>query len=121
MLHDDERGVFGTFDSSRVQIGGLHAQGDNIEWDQDYDEPQMRDPSVGPPCAYSSPACNGKTYAIKATYASRVSPKPRSWLSPTADRWPPRSTRTSGAGLWSTTNTLRVKSTTARLSCAWTA
>jgi hypothetical protein len=75
MLHDDEWGSNGTFDSSGVQIGGLHAQGDNIEWDQDYDEPQMRDLPDGPLVCVLAGMGIGKTVAIKATLRKSCRPE----------------------------------------------
>jgi hypothetical protein len=86
-----------------VQIG-VHAQGDNIEWDQDYDEPQMRDLPTAPCVRTPGRHGIGKTLPSRR-HARRAGQRPRSWLSPTADRWPPRSTRTSRSWALSTTNT----------------
>jgi hypothetical protein len=97
MLHDDERGVNGTFDSSRVQIGGCTPRETTSSGTRTTTSRRCESSRRPPPCA-SWPACMARR-RHQSDAAQVVSARNRSWWSPTADRWPPRSTRTSGAGL----------------------
>jgi hypothetical protein len=67
LLHDDEWGSNDLYDSVGTHVGGLHAQKDNILWDQDYDEPQMRELPRAPIVCVLAGMGIGKTVAIKAS------------------------------------------------------
>jgi hypothetical protein len=66
ILYDNDWGSNALYDGSGARVGGLHAQSDNIDWDEDYNAPKMRDLPVGPIVCVLAGMGIGKTVAIKA-------------------------------------------------------
>jgi hypothetical protein len=62
------------YDSIATKAGGLHAQRNNIDWYEDYDEPAMRELPEGPMVCVLAGMGIGKTVAIKSTLLKTCKP-----------------------------------------------
>jgi hypothetical protein len=62
------------YDPIATKAGGLHAQRNNIDWYEDYDEPAMRELPEGPMVCVLAGMGIGKTVAIKSTLLKTCKP-----------------------------------------------
>lgn len=65
ILSDNDWGSKGLYDGSSAHVGGLHAQSDNIDWNEDYNNPKMRDLPTGPLVCVLAGMGIGKTVRVK--------------------------------------------------------
>jgi hypothetical protein len=72
MLYDNDWGSTQLYDE--LSPGCMHAQGPNIKWTQDYDEPQMRElPDAAVVCVLAGMGI-GKTVAMRSTLEAKCVP-----------------------------------------------
>jgi hypothetical protein len=77
ILCDNDWGSNVLYDGSCARVGGLHAQSDNIDWDEDYNLPKMRHLPMGPIVCVLAGMGIGKTVAIKAVLKESCKKKTR--------------------------------------------
>jgi hypothetical protein len=106
------------YDPIATKAGGLHAQRNNIDWYEDYDEPAMRELPEGPMVCVLAGMGIGKTVAIKSTLLKTCKPVTKKALVITHSRSLRSFSKISRSWALSTIKRLQVQSMIARLSCA---